>query len=109
MSSVYSTRFAAARVDGSGGGSLYTVPAGKVAIVRDISFTPIGGDLTTGYYLFVRTPAGDCVLWGPPARDAHTTALWTGRQVLEAGDQLRYVGTGVQTDYLVSGYLLDAP
>lgn len=104
--SIYSTRFYGAVYTGSGAvTTLYTVPAGKVAVLRDVEATSVGTTVTL--YVLV---LGGVVLREWSSTSAGQSFPWTGRQVLNAGEALNaYAPTSQQWSLLVSGYLLDSP
>lgn len=80
----------------------YTVPAGNVAVVRDVTITSSTGG----------TDAGG---WGVPGtaflgafRLSSTVPeyRWKGRQVFTAGESIAMIWQGGGFYYAVSGYLL---
>lgn len=108
MANIYSVRFIA--VKGLTGTSSYTVPAGMVAIVRDVDTfigTPTGVNA-----LFLHGEHGQAMWWTSATIGQSQYASWRGRQVVEAGltfDVQASVGALDAYDVTVSGYLLDAP
>lgn len=103
---VYSTRFLGL----SGAGipdTTYTVPAGAVAVVRDVA-AYIEADAST--YLYVELGEGSIPIM-VLASQASTQVLghWTGNQVVPAGEGITAVSTSsVVARVAVSGYLLTA-
>lgn len=104
MGTVYSTRFIKANVAGAGPThTTYTVPVGKVAVVRSVDLRldnanshVLFGDTSGVYWLNVIAPT------------LLTLVSWRGRHVYTAGEVLDvyvFVGPG---QGIVSGYLLDA-
>jgi hypothetical protein len=67
------------------------VPAGHTWVVRDISWAGNGG---SGDYVALYDDA-DAYFFqaGLAEQNSQGQAYWHGRQVLEAGDHLNYVGT----------------
>jgi hypothetical protein len=105
MAPVYSTRFLA--VQGLAGTSSFEVPAGFVAVIRDID-AYASTDLTAGR-LYVKGP-GDNVLffnhWGLGDEDI---AEWRGRQICFEGESFVADSPDIPIDVAISGYLLTAP
>ena len=103
---LYSTRFLAAHDQAGSDPVVYVVPAGKLAIVRDVDC--YAGTTLLGVTFFARGSAGQ-VFWSDssPAAGAGWKQ-WQGRQVLYAGESLSLEGDDT-CDLAASGYLLDAP
>lgn len=113
---IYSTRFILGRVSTAGTPQLtYTVPAGRVAVidcmtaVKSIAATP-----TQVSFAIDPTGAGGPIsLWwvNMPGTTVIENALWQGRCVLDAGDQIQVTRSGAASDAAVSvsGWLLTAP
>jgi len=104
----YSTQFFAGE-GGSGLAVLYTVPDQYVAVLRDLEALNLGG-ATDSLDLITEIPGPLAVTWGRlnnvPSGEA---AQWSGRLVMNPGDQLQaYSGTH-DWAILASGYLLSAP
>jgi hypothetical protein len=106
MTAVYSTRLFDAH-------SLvlaehFTVPAGKVCIVRDIDvfFTA----LSAGNVNIV-TPADGTFAYFSYVPSEPALQSWRGRQVFVAGEEVGVLPDFVtgECDVTISGYLLDAP
>lgn len=103
MAGVYSTRFFLGGITGGGSSSLYAVPVGYAAILRQITARYVGGT------------AGTLILGNAtyqPVGYTFTGTLeetweWQGRHLLEPGEELTAYQT---TDFLISawvtGYLL---
>lgn len=103
---IYSTQLAVGSFSPGPGVVLYTVPAGSVAILRDISLEHLAGTESNRAFVYVNSGGITVriVLAQDVARDYITQ--WQGRTVLEPGNQL---GIGVITEnfrVIVSGYLL---
>lgn len=104
--SVWSTRFIGeALVDGDV--ATYTVPDGMVAILTDVESTVSGED--SGASVYATGEAGNWQLFYlyPPTAD--TSAQWTGRIVLQAGEELHVYQEGTTGSVTACGYLLTAP
>ena len=101
---VYSVRFLAGVSSiGSIDIPTYTVPAGHVAVVRDIDLV-LG---TSGSApIFTGANGNWLVRWVAGA--ANEVKSWRGRQVYEAGEQFAMYMDHQVTHYQVSGYLLTA-
>ena len=100
---LYSTRFLAP--SGAGNQTVdYTVPAGYIAIVRDVT-AYLGGDTVEVAQCYLTDP--QCVLLSANgSTDGAGVRQWTGRQVLEAGEVLQaLILTTVFTSLIASGYL----
>jgi hypothetical protein len=101
----YSTRFFVGTL-GSGDATLITVATGRVAVLRDLNLfcTPGGSGHATVYDN--DSGANLAELHNPAAREI---LRWTGRQVIDAGQELHFFSDlGVDVDVWCSGYLLDA-
>lgn len=109
MSRVYSARLGAA-VTGTGQGVLlYTVPAGVVAVVRDIRLRCEAAGAATAVQVYVHTGGLNYTIFEVKTMDADTTAQNDGRAVLEAGDTLMCRAGGNPVEFYVSGYELVTP
>lgn len=102
---VYSTRFIAATM-ASGLHSAYTVPAGKVAIVRDVDVVSQGSTFPTTLGLYA--PGVSAFLFVVTLASSALWAGWRGRQVFTAGEVLDTYDAYGGSSIFVSGYLLDA-
>lgn len=103
--SVYSTRFIAALGLSPFSGATYTVPSGKVAIVRDIDVSNVSGAASRPFLYY--SAAGYVVTYLPI--DAPPSASsWRGRQVFEASEVFGVYAQAATINAFVSGYLLDA-
>lgn len=95
---------------GNGINTIYTVPAGYVALIKSVSFYLVSGSLTV--LLFGVKPSGSSTpRWaGPPSfpTAAGQAGFWNPWIVAEPGDviQLNQTGTSPQLIGLVSGALL---
>jgi hypothetical protein len=107
MSQIYSKRFAAALL-ASAFSTLYTVPSGRVAVLRC---------MTVGWTTTVR-PAGTFEVWmsGTNSRiwrldlaaSTAGSAVWNGNLVLPAAEYIRASGSGGGSVYFTaSGYEFD--
>jgi len=85
---------------------LYTVPAGNVAVVRDISARNTNTTSDTLFVLDTLLPV-TFATFAP----ASTTLVgqWQGREVFPAGHTLALASTGGIWQVRVSGYLLTMP
>lgn len=104
MANVYSTRFVAWAA--SMLPPAFEVPAGYVAIVRDIDVWSGGGAMINWQVEVIegaKFAAGQFTI-----ESIAQTAQWRGRQVLEPGEFLEFQSDG-PTDGLISGYLLGLP
>jgi hypothetical protein len=104
--SVYSHRFFCAEVT-VGVTTIYTVPAGSTAILRDLELFN-ASSATQTFTVYLVQPG----LGGVPAIVINSIGAalgeqWQGRVVLNAGDSLQ-TGTGASSQYMVlSGYLFE--
>lgn len=111
---VYSTRFASAPAVTGGPFVAYTVPAGYLAVVKDMSI--VWGDvIASGVDAWFQTD--DLTkLWrytwaftlGTPTNFGGTAAWW-GMKVLTAGEELQVQTAAGTVDFAASGYLLQLP
>lgn len=104
MSSVYSTHFISAV--GLVGTRAFTVPAGFVAVLRDLDVYNGGGFSATQVYL--HGGLGQTIWFNNFAGPGAAYASWRGRQVLTAGFAFDITTNGA-CDATLSGYLLSAP
>lgn len=106
-STVWSTLFLS---DAGLVGDSYEVPAGRVAVIRDVMSGVSGTTASGGFTYGVDELGGPVFLLAIPAGTSNEAYQWTGNQVLNPGDVLT-VGTDI-TDATVSvrisGYLLQA-
>lgn len=99
FSRVYSTRFVHGRLTAPGTHAGYVVPAGKVAVVRDVCVNAYGA--TTGGW------AGAGLIkarWALPTDN--TSWQWRGDQVFNAGDLITFVVATGGADVSICGFLL---
>lgn len=109
MSTIYSTRFYGGQIVAAGETDLYTVPAGKVAVVRDISVSNVTTTDAGQLLIYVLLDAGNADLFRVASVPSHGFVQWQGRQVLNAGETLALYETNTTIRAMVSGYLLSAP
>lgn len=104
MRPVYSTRFLAWEADETPGD--YIVPAGYLAIVRDLDVWS-GGGAMINWQLSI---AGLCKFAAGQftIESVAQTGQWRGRQVVLPGEALVF-GSDGSTDGICSGYLLLLP
>jgi len=108
FSPIYSTRFI--EEHGLTGSASYTVPPGKVAVVRDLDSyigTPTGLNS-----LFLHGAKGQALFWTSADIGQSQYASWRGMQVFYEGEIIEVaadVGIADAYDVTVSGYLLTAP
>lgn len=105
MATVYSTLLFSGIRTGPAGFALYTVPAGKVAVLRDAD---ILAQTAAGVVLLLdQTPGVNFANLTFPA--ALSSVQWTGRQVFPAGQIIAVNIIAAATFQIrLSGYLLDA-
>lgn len=104
MTSVYSHRFAAGDRSSGGSSTVYTVPDGFVAVLRDIAVTPTTGSGTTALINL----SGVAIMFGRTLTGQYVTAHEEGRWVLNAGDAIEVQSVTGEFQYVLSGYLLSA-
>lgn len=97
---IYSTRFIAEAVSG-GYGAIYTVPAGRVAVVTSINCVSLGSGTSDA-----QVTVGSVLLWRADPLVANGFASWVGHQVANPGEQLRTYTGGGPLHWAISGYLL---
>ena len=103
---LYSTRFALHTVASAAPELLYTVPAGYVAILRDVDYLMTG---SAALALSLQVSGRTCVYLSPAPVAGVGYDSWRGRIVMNAGETLTSVVPGwtVQTaDIHAGGYLL---
>jgi hypothetical protein len=108
VSSVYSTRFIA--VQGLVGETDYVVPAGVVAVIRQIDMwqsafaaapeSAVGIKMGGTYVRILE-------LFSEPLTNVNLH--WSGRQVAYPGESIFAVQSSLSPDVMVSGYLLTLP
>lgn len=108
MASVYSTRFIA--VQEAAGVHDYTVPDGKLAVIRCVTFwiaLPVGAPRAdVGIYDGVAFVSCANLFGDPLVSQSVAVDL---RQVAYAGEIIRLSVESEDPDVMVSGYLLDLP
>jgi hypothetical protein len=106
---VYSTRFV--NVAPAGTNTIYyTVPAGKVAVVRTMTFGYAEPARQAGAMTVLLAAANSRVWVVLTTASSAGSAEWQGNMVLPAGEQIRAAYTGTPGQWLtVSGFLLDLP
>jgi hypothetical protein len=109
VSTVYSQRFVAAVLTSSAP-PLFTVPAGNVAVVKDMTLgwgtlAKVGGDIS------VLLSATNSRVWTQKVGASEQgSAHWVGYMVLPPGEVLRALTTATGTIYFTaSGFLLSLP
>jgi hypothetical protein len=111
---VYSTQFVDLPAFSGGPFPAYAVPAGKLAVVKDMRI--VFGEVTiSGVDAWFQDNALT-KLWryawfvslGSPTNHGGTSAWW-GMAVLNAGDVLQVQTAAGTVDFSASGYLLDLP
>lgn len=105
MPNVYSDRFLEEL--GLNGTATYTVPAGLVAIVRDID-AYAAGPLSSNAHLRFTGYLGETLWFFVVSAQQQASGQWRGRQVFRSGEGFGIV-TDSAFDVRVSGYLLTAP
>lgn len=101
---VYSTRFLAV-AGGADASETYTVPAGFIAVVRDIDVT-LSGDASALAQVALESP-NLVFAYIPASGTASESWQWQGRQVCNEGETLAAVlSTDTFGSIAVSGYLL---
>ena len=105
MASVYSTRFI--EVSSLTPSAAYTVPAGFVAVVRDLDAVSQGSVAVAE--LVMVGAAGQAIYLAFAPISTSMWFGWRGRQVLLAGETLHVDVANGPWDVSVSGYLLTAP
>jgi hypothetical protein len=104
MPTVYSTQFALVSVTTGGPYTVYTVPTGKVAVVRSV---------TMGTYVAGAAHLEVAIDGAYPICSFDVAVTFTGepvnmRHVLNAGDTIQVVNVTGDWVGVISGYLLDA-
>lgn len=103
--SVYSTSFFAGNLTPSGE-ILYAVPANNVIVVRDITlYNSTGAAITSSISRYV-SGSFQGVVFTVPSLASSAYVQWTGRQVLNATDELVNGTPTAGVFALISGYLL---
>ena len=100
---VYSERFIL--VSALNGTQLYTVPAGKRAIVTCVDFLPVDATVT-----FFQLGVGGKVVAGKSRSGTDLSSWqWQGRHVCYGGETIRATSVGGPSNVAVSGYLFADP
>jgi len=103
VSTVYSHRFVAGQYP-AGSQAIYTVPAGLVAVIKDIVVSVTGSGLTTFQLWVPGAPLLQLVSLAPNAYNH-----WNGHQVASEGEALQLITSGGPVLLSVSGFLLSLP
>lgn len=104
---VYSTRFIAGIVNSSGtaAAASYTVPVGKVAVVRAVDiFHDFAGLMFFGLF----NPGNSILIVSTKDSPVHHVTHFDGRQVFNPGDIMGCQYGDGQHRIMVSGYLLSS-
>lgn len=111
MAPVYSTRLGLAKSVFLAPVTLFTVPAGFVAVVKDCEMSV--GITTGGFTLaLVHQPSGVFLLQNSESGLVAAPITYVSTQlhiVLYEGEQLVAQATSVTADFTVGGYLLSSP
>lgn len=108
MATVYSVRFYAAVGLAPGSYTVYTVPPGYTAIVRDIDCYSSAG--VSNAEIYFEGNLGQTFFHAEVVATTQDSPQWRGRQVFEAGDTISVnVGGASNWDVTISGYLLALP
>jgi hypothetical protein len=102
---IYSTRFF--QISGLTGTHPYTVPAGFVAVVRDLD--AFADPTISGSDLFFQGVATQTIWWNNFPVDQRSYGSFRGRQVFNPGETWFVTVDGDPVDVTVSGYLLTTP
>lgn len=104
MGAVYSVRFAEGVASSGSSPSVYTVPSGYAAVLRDISLAQTSG--TPGLMAVALDGGPACFTVSAPA--LYVTLHEEGRWVFNPGDVIIVDAIAGDTNYFLSGYLLIA-
>jgi len=104
MPTIYSTKFYAGTQAAGAQVSVYTVPTGKVAVIRSIEFGAQSAPANSAAVnLF-----GVAEIASIETVNQYRTVHWDGRTVLDAGDVIAVQAIAGTWSFIISGYLLDA-
>jgi hypothetical protein len=103
VAALYSTLFAAAVITTTGPHVLFTVPAGYVAVLRDVGFLNTSG-VTGPIYLYDSSVS--TAWWASPSVANFGSVEWQGRQVFPAGSEISVQLGNAPWVVRASGYLL---
>jgi hypothetical protein len=102
--SIYSVQLYGGQVTGEA--VVYTAPAGVVIVIRDVETVNVAGAAAT-YSLDVYGASGfKSALISEVGAAANAHAQWTGRAVLDTGDEIAISSTAYPIGLLISGYSL---
>lgn len=106
MAAIYSTLFLSGNT--SAGSPIFTVPAGFIAVLRDVDVycNGIGGE---ELFLEDSTYGNTFARWDILTPADSGSKQWQGRQVFNPGGGFVFVATVGTWDVRASGYLLTAP
>lgn len=104
MSAVYSTRFYVGDPTAPGA-DVYTVPAGMVAVARNLSLV-VGA---SGATVALSDPVSLANVYRFTSTAANQYAFWSGDQVFPAGSVMHITVTTGSVYVYLSGFLLGAP
>lgn len=84
--------------------TIYTVPAGKHVVIRDLIVTGQSGGVIQ---IFVIPSTGAVyTVWNQTLANASSTHLDL-RQALDVGDRLQFASSQTGTQYVATGYVFD--
>jgi hypothetical protein len=105
MAAVYTVRFYAGNLDSDGAHTLFTVPSGYIWVLREIDALCHSAGSNS---LFIERVDG-LTITGVIDPTTNVANQWTGRCVLEPGEEFEaYIGAG-NWDLYLSGYQLSLP
>lgn len=106
---VYSVRFIAATIT-STLTTYYTVPAGSVAIIKDMNWAYNNPTRAASLLSVLLTNTNSRFWYVNMQSGGQFSERWTGYQVLNAGEGIRASVNGAGSGYLmVTGYLFSVP
>lgn len=103
MAAIYSTSFAHVSLTPSVNNTLFTCPAGYVAVLRDIDAFCESAGTQTVFFFFT---APGLPFTGLEFASANSWAQWRGRQVFGVGQELVASPSAGTIVVKISGYLL---
>lgn len=108
MAAVYSIRIAGDQFTTLSGATIFTVPVGKVWILRDINVWALSASAVTNVAIYGGGGGHIYVVTAFPNIPGNSAAHWEGRTVFNSGEGCRMNASGGGGSYSISGYELDA-
>lgn len=89
--------------------TLYDVPSGYVAVIRDMAYFAYSGDAQFLQVAVVNPGPSGGTIWYVISPAAVGTVQWQGRAVVESSGSIEAICGSADNQLVISGYLLSSP